>query len=128
VPPIVTHTGASGVHPHWRNLDDAQIRAIADRGGVVGVMYHMPFLGKSKGRGSLTRIVDHIEHVVRVGGEQCAALGSDWDGAITTPSDMPTCSELPRLVQEMLRRGFSEPRIRNVLGLNFLRCLRDLRG
>ncbi|NNL66797.1 MAG: hypothetical protein HKP30_11175, partial [Myxococcales bacterium] len=45
-PALVTHTGVSGVHPHWRNLDDEQLRAIADLGGTVGVMYQSSFLGK----------------------------------------------------------------------------------
>jgi membrane dipeptidase len=128
LPPIVTHTGVCGVYPHWRNLQDAQVRAIAERGGVVGIMYHTPFLGPGCGRGRLVSIVDHLEHTLRIGGEHCAALGSDWDGAIVTPKDMPTCLELPRLVQEMLRRGWSDTRIQNVLGGNFLRCLADLRG
>ena len=61
-------------------------------------------------------------------GEDHAALGSDWDGAIITPRDMPTCLELPRLVQLMLERGFSPQRITKVLGGNFLRALRALRG
>ncbi|HEX2735361.1 MAG TPA: membrane dipeptidase [Polyangiaceae bacterium] len=128
LPPIVTHTGVDGCYPHWRNLNDAQIRAIAQRGGVVGIMYHTPFLGPGFERGSLRLVIDHLEHVIRVGGEHCAALGSDWDGAIVTPSDMPTCRELPRLVDEMLRRGWAHERIQNVLGSNFLRSLRDLRG
>jgi membrane dipeptidase len=128
LPPIVTHTGVAGCYPHWRNIDDEQIRAIADRGGVIGIMYHSPFLAPGWGRGSLSSIVDHLEHTLAVGGEHCAALGSDWDGAIVTPRDMPTCRELPRLVQEMLNRGWAEERIQNVLGRNFLRCLRDLRG
>ncbi|HEV7864848.1 MAG TPA: membrane dipeptidase, partial [Acidimicrobiia bacterium] len=46
LPPVVTHTGVSGVQPSWRNLDDDQIRTIADRGGVVGIMYHRGFLGR----------------------------------------------------------------------------------
>ncbi len=128
LPPIVTHTGVCGAYEHWRNLEDWQIRAIASRGGVIGVMFHTPFLVNGLRRGPLSAIVDHLEHVIQVGGEHAPALGSDWDGAIITPRDMPTCLELPRLVQEMLNRGWTESRIRNVLGENFLRSLRDLRG
>src|SRR5690606_21574820 len=43
VPPIVSHTCVASVRPHWRNLDDAQIRAVASRGGVVGIMYQSAF-------------------------------------------------------------------------------------
>jgi len=74
------------------------------------------------------RIVDHLEHIVKTVGEDFAALGSDFDGAIVTPSDVRTCLELPRIVQAMLDRNFSETSIRKILGQNFLRALRYLRG
>jgi membrane dipeptidase len=127
-PLIVTHTGVSGVLPHWRNLDDDQLRAIADSGGTIGVMYHSAFLERGAFRGHAAAIADHLEHIVRVVGEDHASLGSDWDGAITTPRDMPTCLELPRLVQLLLDRGFSDQRIRKILGGNFLRTMSALRG
>jgi membrane dipeptidase len=126
-PLLVSHTGVSGVHPHWRNVDDEQLRAVADTGGVVGVIYEYGFLGDGQSR-SAALIVDHLQHIVRAVGEDHAALGSDWDGMITTPRDMPTCLELPRLVQLMLDRGFGEGCIRKILGGNFLRALAQLRG
>jgi membrane dipeptidase len=125
-PLIVTHTGIAGVHDHWRNLDNAQLRCIAQTGGTIGVMFHKPFLGPNGDRAS--SIVDHLEHVIKVIGEDFASLGSDWDGAIITPRDMPTCLELPRLVQIMLDRGWKEERVRKVLGGNWLRALEHLRG
>lgn len=127
-PAIVTHTGVSGVHPHWRNLDDEQLRAIAATGGTIGVMYHSSFLGDPALGGRLLSIVRHLEHIIEVVGEDYASLGSDWDGAIITPRDMPTCLELPRLVHAMLERGWSAERVQKVLGGNFLRCLVALRG
>lgn len=54
-PLIVTHTGIAGVHPHWRNLDDAQLRAVAETGGTVGIMYHAPYLGARSSRGGRAR-------------------------------------------------------------------------
>jgi membrane dipeptidase len=128
LPLIVTHTGVSGVHPHWRNLDDAQLRMIAASGGTVGIMYHAPFLGDRLWRGRAESVVRHLEHVVRTVGDEFASLGSDWDGAIVTPRDMPTCLELPRLVQLMLDRGWQAERIRRILGENFLRVVRAVRG
>jgi membrane dipeptidase len=128
LPPIVTHTGVSGVHPHWRNLDDEQLRAIAERGGTIGIMYHSSFLGDGFFSGRCLTVFKHLAHVVETVGEDHAALGSDWDGAIVTPRDMPTCLELPRLVQHMLDHGWRPERIQKVLGLNFLRSLKALRG
>jgi membrane dipeptidase len=121
LPPVVTHTGVSGVHPSWRNLDDDQIRAIADRGGVIGIMYHRGFLGRPARRVGAEAIVRHLEHAIAVGGEDVAALGSDWDGLIVTPRDMPTALELPVLVDRMLARGWADDRIRRVMGQNALR-------
>lgn len=128
LPLLVTHTGVSGVHPHWRNLDDDQLRAVAHSGGTVGIIYHSEFLGDGLFRGRLDSIVRHIEHAVRVAGEDHVSLGSDWDGSIVTPRDMPTCVELPRLTQAMLERGWSEQRIRKILALNFLRVVESVRG
>src|SRR5690606_37545040 len=118
LPLMVSHTGVSSVTPHWRNLDDAQLRAIAETGGVVGVMYQSSFLGDRLLAGRAASIVDHLEHVIHTIGEDHAALGSDWDGMVVTPRDMPTCLELPRLVELMLARRWSPDRIRKVLGGN----------
>jgi membrane dipeptidase len=128
-PLLVSHTGVCGVHPSWRNLDDAQLRAVADTGGVIGVIFHGGYLGGPYwSGGSAAAVVDHIAYIVKTVGEDHAALGSDWDGAIITPRDMPTCLELPRLVQLMLERGFSPECVQKVLGGNFLRALAALRG
>ena len=127
-PLLVTHTGVTGVFPHWRNLDDQQLRAVAHSGGTVGIMYHSEYLGDRLFRGRLDTVVRHIEHVINVAGEDSVSLGSDWDGSIVTPRDMPTCLELPRLTQAMLDRNFSEIRIKKVLAFNFLRVVQSVRG
>ncbi|MBN1610239.1 MAG: membrane dipeptidase [Polyangiaceae bacterium] len=126
-PLLVTHTGVRGVFPHWRNIDDAQLRAVAETGGVVGIMFHAPFLGDPYWRGRARSVVRHLCHVVATTGEDHAALGSDWDGAISPPRDLRTCHELPRLVEHMLEFGWNAERIRKILGGNFLRALRQLR-
>jgi membrane dipeptidase len=128
LPFLVTHTGVSGVHPHWRNLDDAQLRAVANSGGTVGIMYHSEFLEGRTFSGRLEALVRHIEHAVNVAGEDHVSLGSDWDGSIVTPRDMPTCLELPRLTHALLDRNWRPERIKKVLGLNFLRVVESLRG
>jgi membrane dipeptidase len=126
-PLLVSHTGIAGVHRHWRNVDDEQLRAVADTGGVVGVMYQSSFLGEPLFGGRAEAVVDHLAHIVDTVGEDHAALGSDWDGAIITPRDMATCLELPLLCERMLARGWSPDRVRKILGGNFLRALGALR-
>jgi membrane dipeptidase len=120
LPVIVSHTGVQGVHEVWRNIDDAQIRAVAERGGVVGIMFHSAFLGDPFWRGSADAIVRHVEHVVRVGGEDAAAVGSDFDGLIVPPRDLSTVTQLPVLAQRMLDRRFSPELVGKVLGANYL--------
>lgn len=127
-PFIVTHTGVEGVWPHWRNLDDDQLRAVADSGGTIGIMYQNDFLGPTRFKGEAAWVVDHLEHVCNTVGDDHASLGSDWDGAIIPPTDMKTCLELPKLVQLMLDRRWSEDRIRKILATNFLRVVETLRG
>jgi membrane dipeptidase len=127
-PLLVTHTGVSGVFPHWRNIDDEQLRAVAAVGGVVGVIYNGGYLsGRYLSGGRASDIVRHLEHIVQCVGPDVPALGSDWDGMIIPPADMRTCLEVPRLVQAMLDRNFSADLIRNILGANFLRAFQRLR-
>jgi membrane dipeptidase len=127
LPVVVTHTGVSGVHRHWRNLDDSQLRAVADSGGFVGIMFHSEFLGDRLWSGRAESVVDHLAHVVRVAGEDCPALGSDFDGAIVPPRDLASVLELPRLVELMLKRGFRPELVQKILGRNFLRVLGAIR-
>ncbi len=123
-PLLVTHTGVSGVFPHWRNIDDAQLKAVAGTGGVIGVIFHPGFLGPGLG---LSAVVAHLAHIVDVVGEDHAALGSDWDGFITPPAELKDVTLLPGLVAAMLQRGWSVERVKKILGENFLRCLRAVR-
>jgi len=127
-PLTVSHAACAALQPHFRNLSDAQIRAVADTGGVVGVIFNTAFLGGSLFRGHAERVVDHIAHVVQLVGADHAALGSDFDGAIVPPRDLRTVRELPRLAELMLRRGMRESDVQKVLGASFLRALSLLRG
>lgn len=128
LPLLVTHTGVSGAFRHWRNLDDAQLRAIADTGGVIGIMFHAMYLGDPLLGGRISSVVRHIVHALSVVGEDHVSLGSDWDGLICTPRDMPTCSELPLLADALLRAGVSEGALLKILGLNALRVIGTLKG
>jgi membrane dipeptidase len=119
-PPFSSHSGAAGVYPHPRNLTDDQIRAVAERGGVVGVIFVAPYLASGTFC-TLERIADHIEHVARVGGEDCVALGSDFDGFLPLPRGLRDAADLPRLTEILWRRGWRAPALNKVLGENALR-------
>lgn len=126
IPPVVTHTGLAGVKPLWRNIDDDQVRAIAERGGTVGIVFNTYFLAGTFSA-KIADLVRHIKHGIDVAGEDHVSLGSDYDGGILLPRDLPDITFQPRIVEEMLRQGISETQCRKVLGSNFLRVLREVR-
>jgi membrane dipeptidase len=117
--PFSSHSGAAGVYPHPRNLDDDQIRALGERGGVVGIIFVAPYLGGTFC--TIENIVDHIEHVMEIGGEACAALGSDFDGFLPLPRGLRDAADLPRLTELLWRRGWRGFEISQILGENALR-------
>lgn len=127
LPIVATHTGVSGVCPHWRNLDDAQIRAIADSGGVVGIIFANQFLHYKNGPPDGRIVIEHMRHVLRLVGDEYIAVGSDFDGAITPPADLRTADAYPRLVQHMLNEGWGQERIQRILGKNIIRVLSMIR-
>jgi membrane dipeptidase len=114
-PLCVTHTGLAGVYEHWRNITDEQLR-----------MLQAAFLGRRPVTAGT--MVDHLAHIVDTVGEDHASIGTDFDGAITPPKDVPGLWALPRVVQQMLDRGWSEVRIRKILSGNALRVIEALRG
>jgi membrane dipeptidase len=119
--PFSSHSGAAGVKDHPRNLDDDQIRAVAQRGGIVGVIFVAAYLGGAFC--SLEAVADHIEHVVAVGGPDCVALGSDFDGFMPLPRGLRDAADLPRLTELLWRRGWRAPELDKLLGENALRYL-----
>ena len=72
---------------------------------------------------SVARIVDHIDHIVKLVGIDHVGIGSDFDGVQITPSDISTIAELPNLTRELLRRGYSESDVDKILGGNMLRVM-----
>ena len=115
-PVIVSHTGVQATCPGPRNLSDAHIKAIAATGGVMGIGY---FEGAVCGL-HVDAIVKAIAHVARVAGVRHVALGSDFDGAVTTGFDT---TGLALITQGLLQAGFGEAEIADIMGGNVLRLL-----
>jgi membrane dipeptidase len=120
-PPIVSHTGVLGAFEHWRNIDDEQLRAVADKGGCVGVIFCPRFVGGD----GLAPVVKHLQHIIDVVGEDATALGSDWDGFIVPTRPLADPRGLPLLTDAMIQAGMSERTIGKVLRGNVMRVLAD---
>jgi membrane dipeptidase len=118
-PPIVSHTGVLGVHEHWRNIGDDQLRAVAEKGGVVGVIFYPRYLG---GPG-LGPVVNHFLHILNVVGEDTPALGSDWDGLIIPTQELSDPRGLPLLTDALLKARVPERTIAKILRGNVMRLL-----
>ncbi|MBN7795530.1 dipeptidase [Parahaliea mediterranea] len=117
-PLIVSHTGFYGHCPGPRNISDELMKRIAAGGGIIGVGYWAGAICSD----SPADIVAAIRYGIDLVGVDHVALGSDFDGSVTTRFDT---SELAVLTDEMLKAGFSEQEIRKVMGGNMLRFLRD---
>ena len=103
VPFVASHSCARAVCDHQRNLTDEQLRALANCGGVVGVNYNAGFLRSGSNRSTLDDILQHVEHIRNIAGEDAVALGSDFDG-ITCELELDGCGEYGKLVQALDRR------------------------
>jgi membrane dipeptidase len=119
LPPMVSHTGVLGVHEHWRNIDDQQIREVANRGGCIGIIFARNYLGGK----SIDYVVDHILHVINVAGEDVPALGSDFDGFVVPPEGLEDIAAMPNLTVALSRRGVAPRVLEKILGGNVLRVL-----
>jgi microsomal dipeptidase-like Zn-dependent dipeptidase len=116
-PPLVSHTGIRGHHDHDRNLSDDQAKAIADKGGLVGIGFWDAAVGDPSPRG----IARAILYAVDLVGVEHVALGSDYDGSIAAPFDV---SELPVLTEALLAEGLCDAEIAAVMGGNGVAFLR----
>jgi len=123
-PIVATHSDAAAVQPHRRNLTDDQLRALAARGGVVGINFYPDFLGAP----TLERVVAHVDHMVAVMGADYVALGSDFDGIEKVPQGLEDVSKLPNLTRALLARGYPPEQVRKILGENALRVFRQVWG
>ncbi len=118
-PPMASHSCAAALCPHFRNLTDEQIRAMAKRGGWIGVNFYPAFL-RPDGRASVRDIADHIDHMCQLGASKHVGFGSDFDGIEYTPMDCRSPADVPAILDELRRRGYSEEAVEDIAGRNFL--------
>jgi membrane dipeptidase len=126
-PVIASHSCVYSINTHYRNLKDDQIKAIAKSGGVICINFYVKFLDPS-GSSSTTsdKVIEHIDYIVKLVGVDYVGLGSDFDGEVTTPKDLYDVTCYPIITKKLSERGYSEQDIRKILGLNFLRVLKQV--
>lgn len=124
-PIFSSHTNARAVLNHKRSLSDRHIKEIARRGGVIGVNFYSPQLVE-RGRAEISDVVKHIEHIASVGGIDCVALGSDFDGMgqDAYPRGLCCWHDMPKLITAMESAGFGENDIRKIASDNLLNYMK----
>lgn len=152
LPCAYTHVAPAGLCPHPRNKSDAELRAVVDRGGFVGAALYPPFMPRGADS-TLEDAVEMIAYMIDVCGEAAVGIGTDFtqghDEAFfdwlrhdkgharrvnpargTAPflRGLETLADYPALTAAMQRKGWSEARIRRVLGENWLRFLGEVWG
>ena len=105
-PLVISHTAARALHDHTRNTSDGTIRAVADKGGVVGV-YFMPFL-TADGRPKGTDLIAHVEHVAKIAGEDHVGIGTD-NGVLPIILDPKTKKQIDEWQAERIKQGIASP-------------------
>lgn len=155
-PVLMTHAGCVAIHPHPRNKTDEQLRALADKGGVVGI-YDLPYLAASPKQPTIDDYMAHMEHALKVAGEDHVGVGSDVgldpfeispkgmaefykieeqrqkSGLAAPEEDRPTYVvglNLPRRIEviadQLLKRGYSARMTERIIGGNFVRVLGEI--
>ena len=110
-----------------RNMTDEQIKALADRGGVIGVNFASVFLHPS-GKATVETLVDHIDRIVDLAGVDHVGLGSDYDGIPEAPQGLEDVSRLPNITRVLVDRGYSDDDVKKILGENHLRVFKQVMG
>ena len=150
-PVCYSHIAPAGLKDHPRNKTDAQIRTIVEKGGFVGVTMFPPFLK----RGTASTVDDYVEamdYIINIAGEDAVGYGTDFTqgydrpffdwitmdkgyarkltefGEILSLEGIGCIGETSNLTAAMERAGWREPRIRKVMGENWLRVLKDVWG
>lgn len=123
-PFVASHSNCRALSPHPRNLTDEMLRALAEHGGVAGLNFCSAFLGKNplSRKSRLSDLVAHVLHMVQVGGLECAAIGTDFDG-IESRVEVPDPSAMELLFDALERAGLSQDAVEQIAWKNAWRVM-----
>ena len=135
-PVLASHHNCRALVPGDRQLDDAQIHALIERGAVIGAVFDSWMLCPNYKRGetdnsliSIEHVIDHIDHVCQLAGNALhTAIGSDLDGGFgteQTPRELNTIADLQRIPDLLRKRGYKEVDVEGIMHANWLRFFRE---
>jgi membrane dipeptidase len=139
-PIFASHSSCRAISPAPRNMTDEMIAALAKKGGVVQINFSCDFLNAdvlkveaaggaptaTKLRATLADVVQHIDHVVAIGGIGAVGLGSDFDGISCAPVGLDSVDKWPNLTRALLEEGYTAAEIRKIYGENTLRLMAEV--
>lgn len=123
-PIICSHSGAKAVYGHDRGLDDKQLKALAENGGVIQVYSVPEYIGRPRGSMTIDDMMAHFDHCVEVAGPEHVGIGSDFDGG----GGVWGCNgdnDLINLTVKMIERGYTPEQIKGFWGGNFIRVWKE---
>lgn len=115
---LATHSNSRKICNHKRNLTDEQFCYIRDKGGIVGINLHKDFL-KNDSKPTMNDVLNHIYHLLSLGGEDVVALGTDFDGADVTEV-IPTSKYFYRLYNSLIENNFEKSIVDKIFYKNAL--------
>ena len=127
VPIVASHSAARALCDHPRNLTDEQLKALAQKNGVVQLCLYKGFINSDAEKASLSDAIRHICHIAELIGTDYIGIGSDFDG----DGELIGCrasNELINITTSLLKEGFSEADIRKIWGGNWMRVMNDVQS
>ena len=127
VPIVASHSAARALCDHPRNLTDEQLKALAQKNGVVQLCLYKGFINSDAEKASLSDAIRHICHIAELIGTNYIGIGSDFDG----DGELIGCrasNELINITTSLLKEGFSEADIRKIWGGNWMRVMNDVQS
>jgi membrane dipeptidase len=123
-PIIASHSNSRAICDHPRNMTDDMIKALAEKGGVMGMNFAPSFVHPTSP--SVSTLVDHIDHIVDLVGPDHVGLGSDFDGIPFTPAGLEDVARMPNITEELIERGYVREDLEKILGLNHLKLIKNV--
>jgi len=124
-PVVASHSNVKNICNHKRNLDDKQIKAIAQSGGLVGINFCPEFIKNSK-KVKIDDIIEHINYIKNLVGIDFVGLGTDYDGITETPENLEDISKLQNLIKGLKKTNFSKEEIEKIINKNWLRVFKNV--